>query len=143
MARREGQKLCKMVCLSSTTLLIIITYKCILHISAAQIELREIDVIPNNPCIIVYSSRGYIKRMSPNTFSVQGLRGTGVAGTRLKDNESLEDLIFANDHDNLLFFTREGHAHSLPAYSIPQASRTASGTPITQVRPELSHSLED
>jgi len=99
----------------------------------AQIELREIDVIPNNPCIIVYSSRGYIKRMSPNTFSVQGLRGTGVAGTRLKDNESLEDLIFANDHDNLLFFTREGHAHSLPAYSIPQASRTASGAPITQL----------
>ncbi len=99
----------------------------------AQIELKEIDVIPNNPCIIVHSSKGYIKRMSPNTFSVQGLRGTGVAGTRLRDDESMEDLIFAMDHDNLLFFTREGHVHSLPAYSIPSASRTASGTAITQL----------
>jgi DNA gyrase subunit A len=102
-------------------------------VQSPQIELKEIDVIPNNPCIIVYSSKGYIKRMNPNTFSVQGLRGTGVAGTRLKDDESMEDLIFANDHDNLLFFTREGHVHSLPAYSIPSASRTASGTAITQL----------
>lgn len=99
----------------------------------AQVELKEIDVIPNNPCIIVFSKKGYIKRMNTSTFSVQGLRGRGISGTRLKGNDSLEDLFFANDHDKLLFFTKEGHVHTLPAYSIPNASRTASGTPITQV----------
>ena len=93
----------------------------------AQLELKEIDVIPNNPCIIVYSSKGYIKRMNRNTFSVQGLRGTGVAGTRLRDNESMEDLFYAMDHDKLLFFSTEGQVFSIPAYSIPAASRTASG----------------
>jgi DNA gyrase subunit A len=96
----------------------------------AQIELKEIDVIPNNPCIIVYSSKGYIKRMNPNTFSVQGLRGTGVAGTRLRDDESMEDLICAMDHDRLLFFSSEGQVFSIPAYSIPTASRTASGVSL-------------
>ena len=96
----------------------------------AQLELKEIDVIPNNPCIIVYSSKGYIKRMNPNTFSVQGLRGTGVVGTRLRDNESMEDLIYAMDHDKLLFFSTEGQVYSIPAYSIPTASRTASGVTV-------------
>jgi DNA gyrase subunit A len=96
----------------------------------AQIELKEIDVIPNNPCIIVYSSKGYIKRMNPNTFSVQGLRGTGVAGTRLRDDESMEDLIYAMDHDRLLFFSTEGQVYSIPAYSIPAASRTAGGVSV-------------
>eukprot|EP00890_Picochlorum_soloecismus_P003651 jgi/Picsp_1/4287/NSC_01796-R1_dna a subunit len=98
-----------------------------------QVELKEIDIIPNNPCILVFSSRGYIKRMGVNTFSVQGRRGTGKAGTRLKDRDTLEELIYAKDHDILLFFTREGHVHSLPAYSVPNASRTASGAPITQL----------
>jgi DNA gyrase subunit A len=96
----------------------------------AQLELKEIDVIPNNPCIIVYSSKGYIKRMNPNTFSVQGLRGTGVVGTRLRDNESMEELIYAMDHDRLLFFSSEGQVYSIPAYSIPAASRTAGGVTV-------------
>ena len=65
--------------------------------------------------------------MNRNTFSVQGLRGTGVAGTRLRDNESMEDLFYAMDHDKLLFFSTEGQVFSIPAYSIPAASRTASG----------------
>ena len=99
----------------------------------AQLELKEIDVIPNNPCIIVYSSKGYIKRMNPNTFSVQGLRGTGVAGTRLRDNESMEDLFYAMDHDKLLFFSTEGQVFSIPAYSIPAASRTASGVTVNSL----------
>ena len=38
-----------------------------------------------------------------------------------------------NDHDRLLFFTNEGHALALNAYEIPESSRTATGTAITQL----------
>lgn len=57
----------------------------------------------------------------------------GKSGTRLKGEDSLEEVVSVNDHDNLLFFTAEGHAYAVHAYDIPQAARTATGTPITQV----------
>jgi DNA gyrase subunit A len=71
--------------------------------------------------------------MSADTFTVQGLRGTGKAGARLKGEDSLEDIVFVNDHDRLLFFTNEGHALALNAYEIPESSRTATGTAVTQL----------
>lgn len=40
-------------------------------------ELRAVDVIPNTRSIVVYSRKGYIKRMATETFAVQGVRGTG------------------------------------------------------------------
>jgi DNA gyrase/topoisomerase IV subunit A len=44
---------------------------------AGAIDLREEDIIPNSPSVVVYSRKGYIKRMSADTFAVQGVRGTG------------------------------------------------------------------
>lgn len=44
---------------------------------AGQAELQEVDIIPNLPSIIVYSRKGYIKRMIAATFAVQSIRGIG------------------------------------------------------------------
>lgn len=57
----------------------------------------------------------------------------GKAGARLKDEDSLEDIMYVSDHDRLLFFTNEGHALALNAYEIPESSRTATGTAVTQL----------
>lgn len=40
-------------------------------------ELRQEDITPNAPSLVVYSRKGYIKRMSADTFSVQGKGGKG------------------------------------------------------------------
>ena len=45
--------------------------------TAANVELRTEDVIPNTPSLIVFSRRGYIKRMRAEAFNVQKLRGKG------------------------------------------------------------------
>lgn len=45
---------------------------------AADLELRQEDIIPNTPSLIVYSRRGYIKRMRADTFDVQRLGGKGA-----------------------------------------------------------------
>lgn len=37
------------------------------------------------------------------------------------------------DHDSVLFFTQDGVARSLKAFQIPEGSRTAIGSAITQV----------
>ena len=41
-------------------------------------ELRTEDIIPNTPSLVVFSKRGYIKRMSADTFTAQRIRGKGA-----------------------------------------------------------------
>ena len=43
--------------------------------------------------------------------------------------------IGCNDHDTLLLFSDRGVSYALPAYRVPQCSRTAKGTPVVQLLP--------
>lgn len=56
-----------------------------------------------------------------------------MQGAKLKGDDSVEDVVQCMDHDSVLFFTSDGVVRSLKAHQIPQASRTAIGTAITQV----------
>lgn len=58
----------------------------------------------------------------------------GKSGGRLRDNDVLEEVVAAMSHDHVLFLTATGKLHCIKAYKIPEASRTASGTAIAQVR---------
>ncbi|KAL4439020.1 hypothetical protein ABPG77_006957 [Micractinium sp. CCAP 211/92] len=104
-------------------------------ITDGEVELRHEDVIPNAPSLVVYSRRGYIKRMRADTFGVQKRGGKGKTGARLKDDDSLDEVVYVNDHDHLLFFTAEGRAYSVRAYDVPEGGRTSVGTAIAQVLP--------
>ena len=66
----------------------------------------------------------------------------GMQGAKLKGDDSVEDIVQCMDHDSVLFFTSDGVVRSLKAHQIPQASRTAIGTAITQVIPpsQYTHS---
>ncbi len=57
----------------------------------------------------------------------------GMKGATLKGDDTMEDVLHVMDHDNILFFTQDGKVRSLKAYQIPEASRTAAGSAITQV----------
>ncbi len=58
-----------------------------------------------------------------------------MQGAKLKGDDLVEEVVQCMDHDSVLFFTSDGVVHSLKAHQIPQASRTAIGTAITQVIP--------
>ena len=58
----------------------------------------------------------------------------GKTGARLKEDDSLDEVVLVNDHDHLLFFTTAGRAFSLRAYDVPEGSRTSTGTAVTQAR---------
>jgi DNA gyrase subunit A len=85
------------------------------------------DLIPNEPTIIMTTTDGYIKRLPPDTFRQQSRGGKGVIGVTTKEEESVEQLLSTNTHDNILFFTNRGRVFQLSAYEIPQGSRTAKG----------------
>lgn len=85
------------------------------------------DLVPNEPTIIMTTADGYIKRLPPDTFKLQGRGGKGVIGVTTKEEDIVQNLITTNTHDNILFFTTRGRVFQLHAYDIPQGSRTAKG----------------
>ena len=58
----------------------------------------------------------------------------GIA-QNLKDEDYVKSLNIASTHDHILFFTNIGKVHRLKGYRVPEASRTAKGTPIINVLP--------
>lgn len=88
------------------------------------------DLVPNEDTVIVMTRDGYIKRFSPDTFKVQARGGKGVLGLTTKEEDMVEFMFTTTTHSDLLFFTTKGRVFQLKAYEVPQASRTAKGTPI-------------
>jgi len=73
---------------------------------------------------------GYIKRLPPTNFRAQKRGGKGLIGFDLKEEDFIDQLISANTHDNILFFTDKGKVFQTKVYEIPAASRTAKGKSI-------------
>lgn len=103
--------------------------------SEASSAMSMEDIIPNSQSLVVYSKKGYIKRIPADTFAVQNRGGKGMRGAKLKGDDSVDEIVQCLDHDSVLFFTSDGVVRSLKAHQIPQASRTAIGSAITQVLP--------
>ncbi|MCB9809464.1 DNA gyrase subunit A [Candidatus Peribacteria bacterium] len=96
-------------------------------------EFRPTDTIPNEPMLLSLTETGYIKRLSPDTFRTQKRGGVGVKSTSTKDDDRIIKTRQCMTHDELLFFTSEGRVFRLPCYEVPEASRTAKGTPIVNL----------
>ncbi|GMH39770.1 hypothetical protein BSKO_07668 [Bryopsis sp. KO-2023] len=99
--------------------------------------LSERDILPNDPNIVVFSKKGFIKRMKPDAFTVRNRGCVGVYGANLRQDDTMEEILHVMLHDRLLFFTESGLVYNLRAYQVPVASRTAIGRSITQVLPGL------
>ena len=72
---------------------------------------------------------GYIKRIPADTYKTQKRGGKGITGLTTRENDFVKDLIMTSTLDYLMFFTNTGKAHKIKAYEIPEATRTAKGTP--------------
>ncbi len=97
--------------------------------------LEDIDLIANDRSVVLLTETGYLKRMPVNEFEATSRGTRGKAGTRSQGEEEVKKFISCNDHDTLLLFSDRGVAYALPAYRVPQCSRTAKGTPIVQLLP--------
>jgi len=100
------------------------------EIQADEDEFNEEDLIEEENVVITLTHLGYIKRVSADTYRTQKRGGKGVTGLATRENDFIKNLITATTHENLLFFTNYGKAYKIKAYEIPEAARTAKGTPI-------------
>ena len=106
--------------------------------STLEIDPGEFDIedlIDDDPLVVTMSAAGYVKTVPAEEFKTQGRGGRGVAGTKLKDEDTLIHLIWTTAHSYLLFFSTRGCVYRLRAHEIPVASRTARGTSIVNLLP--------
>ncbi len=98
-------------------------------ITAKADEFDEADLIEEENVAITLTHLGYIKRIPADTYRTQRRGGKGITGLTTRENDFVKNLIITSTHEYLMFFTSYGKAHKLKAYEIPEATRTAKGTP--------------
>jgi len=85
------------------------------------------DLVPDEEIIVMATADGYIKRLPPDTFKIQGRGGKGIIGLTTKEEDIVEHFFTTTTHADLLFFTTKGRVFQLKGYDLPQVSRTAKG----------------
>ena len=99
-------------------------------------ELGREDYIHHAEMVVTLSRRGYIKRIPADTYKRQHRGGKGVRGMSTRDDDSLQDLLAADTHDTVMFFTNRGRAYPLRCFDISEdISRTTRGTPLINLLP--------
>ncbi len=88
------------------------------------------DMIADEDVVVTISNKGFIKRMPVSGYRRQRRGGKGVKGTTTKDEEYVEHLFVATNHNYILFFTEKGKCYWLKVYEIPEGSRLARGRAI-------------
>ena len=99
-------------------------------IKADAKEIDEEDLIEEEDVCITLTHLGYVKRVPVDTYRAQRRGGKGITGLTTRENDFVKNMIMTSTHDYLMFFTNTGKAHRIKAYEIPEAARTAKGTPV-------------
>jgi DNA gyrase subunit A len=97
------------------------------------------ELIPEEESVILLTGENYIKRTSVGDYRRQNRGGKGKRGMTTKEEDLIMQIIPANTHDWLLFFTNRGRVFRLKAYEVPAAGLNAKGVAavnLLQLQPE-------
>lgn len=98
-----------------------------------SIEITEESLVADEAVLISVTQQGYVKRVAAKAFKAQTRGGSGVKGHATKDEDVVLLLVPARTLDTILFFSNRGKVYSERAYRIPDADRTARGTPMINI----------
>jgi len=88
------------------------------------------DMIPDSKVVVTISHAGYIKRTNLDEYKVQNRGGRGQKGSATRNEDFLEQLFVATNHQYMLFFTQKGKVFWMRVYEIPEGSKTSKGRAI-------------
>ncbi|MDR8391301.1 DNA gyrase subunit A [Aliifodinibius sp. S!AR15-10] len=91
------------------------------------------DMIADEDVVVTITNQGFIKRMPVSGYRRQKRGGKGMKGTSTRDDEYVEHLFVATNHNYLLFFTEKGQCYWLKVYEIPEGSRLSRGRAIVNL----------
>ncbi|MDE6537775.1 MAG: DNA gyrase subunit A [Muribaculaceae bacterium] len=93
-------------------------------------EFNDEDMFPDDPMIITISHLGYIKRTALSEFRAQHRGGVGAKGGNTRDQDFIEHIYPATNHNYMLFFTEKGKCYWLKVYEIPEMAKNSKGRAI-------------
>ena len=106
------------------------------HIDMTAIDyIEDESLIPEEEVMITLTNKGYIKRLSVDTYKTQNKGGVGVKGMSTNEEDFVERMLVLTTHDYLMFFTNKGKVYRMKGYEIPEFSRHAKGLPIINLLP--------
>jgi DNA gyrase subunit A len=98
-------------------------------------ELSMEDFIADEDMVVTLTKKGYIKRLSPDSYRTQIRGGTGFSGVSLTEQDRVSKVLCASCHSYLLAFTDKGRCYSTKIYEIPRVDRQGKGRPIANIIP--------
>ncbi|MFW6351348.1 MAG: DNA gyrase subunit A [Bacteroidota bacterium] len=93
-------------------------------------DFRVEDTIPDEDMVITISHMGYIKRTPLVDFRTQSRGGMGSKGSVTREEDFVEYLFHATNHNYLMFFTEQGKCFWKRVFEIPEGSKNTKGRPI-------------
>ncbi|MBK0368437.1 DNA gyrase subunit A [Flavobacterium agrisoli] len=88
------------------------------------------DLIADENVVITISHAGYIKRTNLTEYKTQNRGGVGQKSAGTRDQDFLEHMFVATNHQYMMFFTQKGKCYWMRVYEIPEGSKTAKGRAI-------------
>jgi DNA gyrase subunit A len=85
------------------------------------------DLIPDVEGVLVLTQGGYVKRTGPDEYRKQKRGGVGVIDLDTKEEDFVTNLVSANAHSDILFFTDKGKAYQIKMYELPEGKRATKG----------------
>ncbi len=88
------------------------------------------DIIPDSTVLVTISHAGYIKRTDLNEYKVQARGGRGQKGVSTREEDFLEQMFVATNHQFMLVFTLKGKVYWMRVFEIPEGTKTSKGRAI-------------
>jgi DNA gyrase subunit A len=93
-------------------------------------EMSMEDLIPDDEVVITISHLGYVKRTLLSEYRTQNRGGRGSRGVSKRDEDFVEHVLVATNHNYILFFTNQGKCYWLKVWEIPEGDKISKGRAI-------------
>jgi DNA gyrase subunit A len=93
-------------------------------------EMSIEDIIPNEAVVLTISHAGYVKRTLLSEYKIQSRGGVGNRAATTRDEDFLEYIVSATNHQYMLFFTEKGRCYWLRVFEIPEGSKISKGRAV-------------
>ena len=105
------------------------------EIIPSEFETDIEDLIAREDMAITITNTGYIKRVALNVYKAQNRGGKGRTGMNTKEEDFVTDVIVANTHTPLIFFSNKGIAYQMKVYKLPLCTPQSVGKALINLLP--------
>lgn len=93
------------------------------------------QLIPKEDMLVTMTLNGFIKRNTLSEYTAQRRGGKGKKGMETNDDDIIENLVIANSHEAILFFSTKGKVYRLKTYQLPIGGNNKKGRAIVNILP--------